>query len=315
MNKTKAVGITLSAALAAGALLWMAISKQNVVRQHRPTVAVSTYTLYEAARSVAGETLDVWPVIPFGTDAHMFSPDPSQIAKVSQSSLFVYNGAGFETWAYSLTANLAKGTPVIDMSTKVSLIRENSQSDHDHSEETDMHGGIDPHYWLDIDNMIRMTRTFETELCTRFPEHEKLYHANANAYIEQLQHLKTEYAEGLSECHNRLLVSNHDAFGYLAHANSLTPISVIGLSSDEQPSAKNIANIVTLVKEHGIKTVFFEEFINDNVSQMIARETGAEAKSLQPLENISQEEFDAHHTYVSIMRENLVKLRESMQCR
>ena len=109
-------------------------------------------------------------------------------------------------------------------------------------------------------------------------------------------------------------MTNHNAFGYLAYANNLKNISIIGLSSDEQPSAKKMVEISTLMQKEKISTIFFEELIDDNVAQTIAKSSGAHAKSLQPLENITQSEFDNNETYISIMGNNLVKLRSAMEC-
>lgn len=268
----------------------------------KPVISVSTYTLYEVAHAVAGETLDVRSIIPLGSDAHMFSPNPVQVGEISHSALFVYNGAGFETWAESLKATLPKTTQVIDMSSHVALLKTKENTP-------------DPHYWLNIDNMIRMTQTLEAEFTKLSPANGQLYRQNSAAYISTLQKLKSDYAAGLKECRTRTLVSNHNAFGYLAHANHFDNISIIGLSSDAQPSAQIIARVISLVKEHAIKTIFFEELINDNVAQTIAKESGAHAESLQPLENISENELKLHQTYESIMRRNLAKLTQAMECR
>lgn len=286
----------------------------------KPIISVSTFSLYEAARAIAGDELEVRNIIPLGSDAHMFSPNPTQVAEISTASLFVYNGAGFETWAESLKNTLPKTTQVIDMSGHVALQKNEGDHHDEHEEghdehEDHKHGAYDPHYWLDIDNMIKITQTLDSEFSKLSPTQAEIFHKNSRAYIAELEKLKSEFVTGLAECKSRTLVSNHDAFGYLARSNKLENISVIGLSSDEQPSAKNIADIVATVKEHGTKTIFFEELVNDNVSQTIARETGAKAIPLQPLENISQDELKSHQTYLTIMRENLKKLREAMECR
>ena len=303
MNKKRLllVGILFLIVSTAGVFMLQKRSLNSVAESKKPLVCVSTFTLYEASTAIAGNTLNIYPIVPLGSDAHMFSPSPSQVAKISESSFFIYNGAGFETWTESLKNTLPKEIQVIDMSTNVILLTE--------------HGTNDPHYWLDIDNMIKMTQTLENEFSKRFSKNVTLYHANAAAYIEKLQKLKSDYQSGLKECKNRTLISNHDAFGYLAHANELENISIIGLSSDEQPSANVIAHIIELIKKHGIKTIFFEELINDNVAQTIAKETGAIALPLQPLENISENELKSHQTYELIMRSNLAKLTQAMECR
>jgi len=289
---------------------------KEISSQSKPIIAVSTFSLYEIAGAVAGDAVKVHPIIPLGTDAHMFTPNPSQVADISKAALFVYNGAGFESWAENLKNTLPQTTRSVDMSQNVVLLK--SEIEH-HGEDTDGEhhhdGAFDPHYWLDIDNMIKMTQIFDAEFSKLLPAEAEVFHGNAATYIGELQRLKAEYTSGLAECKNRTLVSNHDAFGYLASANKLENVSVIGLSSDEQPSAKNIADIIATINKHGVKTIFFEEFINDNVSQTIAKETGAKAVALQPLENISEDELKSHQTYLTIMRENLKKLREAMECR
>jgi zinc transport system substrate-binding protein len=284
----------------------------------KPIIAVSTFSLYEAAHEVGGDLIDVEAIVPLGSDPHMFSPNPKQVAQISTSSLFVYNGAGFETWAENMKKTLPSTTHVIDMSQYVILntSQEDVHEHHEHHEEHEQHhGAYDPHYWLDIDNMIKMVKTMEIQFSTLIPAKEAQFHKNATAYLSKLEALKIDYTTGLSECKNRTLITNHDAFGYLAHANNLKNISIIGLSSDEQPSAKIISEVIALVKEHGIKTIFFEEMVNDNVAQTIAKETGATALPLQPLENISENELKSHQTYESIMRANLVKLTQAMECR
>lgn len=290
--------------------------KKEGTTEAKAVVSVSTFSLYEVATAVAGDAMDVRSIVPLGSDAHMFSPNPTQVAEISSGTFFIFNGAGFETWAESLKNTLPKTTQIVDMSQHVAMQKSEEEHEEGHDDhEEHQHGAYDPHYWLDIDNMIKMTQTLDGEFSKRLPSKAEIFHGNAATYIGELQKLKAEYAKGLAECKNRTLVSNHDAFGYLAHSNKLENVSVIGLSSDEQPSAKNIADIITVVKEHGVKTIFFEEMINDNVSQTIARETGAKAVPLQPLENISQDELKSHQTYLTIMRENLKKLREAMECR
>ena len=293
--------------------------KKEVGSVVKPMVSVSTFSLLEVANAVAGDAISVSSIVPLGSDAHMFSPNPTQVADISKSALFIYNGAGFETWAEGLVNNLPKTTHILDMSQRVALQKSEENADeHDHDEhahDEHKHGAYDPHYWLDIDNMIKMTQTMDAEFSKLLPSKAEIFHGNAATYIGELQKLKAEYTMGLSECKNRTLISNHDAFGYLAYANKLENVSVIGLSSDEQPSAQTVSHIVEVVKEHGMKTIFFEELINDNVSQTIAKETGARAVPLQPLENISQDELKSHQTYLSLMRENLKKLREAMECR
>lgn len=312
---TKYAGIIFAVIAIAGALFWLASPlQQDDQSDSRPVIAVSTFPLFEAARMVAGESMEVYPIIPLGTDAHMFNPNPQTVAKISSAAFFVYNGAGFESWSENMRHSIASETIVIDMSRHVGLIR-SSREHHDEHEEHAHEGEFDPHFWLDIDNMIMVVGVFEKAFSEKYPQNAALYHENAKAYTQELRALKEEFRSKLRSCSVKTLVSNHDAFGYLAHANGFKNISVIGLSSDEQPSAKNIAQIIELVKREKINTVFFEEFINDQVAHTIAKEAGTSVQPLHPLENISEAELQSHQTYLSIMRDNLAKLETAMECR
>lgn len=313
---TKYIGMVFAIVAVAAAIIWFKPSSQQVNQtSNKPVVSVSTFPLYEAARMVAGESMDIYPIVPLGTDAHLFNPNPQTVAKISSSTFFVYNGAGFESWSEKMGHAIGDQTVIIDMSRYVKLLpSSHAGENHEMHEDHDHEGGYDPHFWLDIDNMADIVNALEKNFSKKFPENASLYQKNAQAYIKELADLKQEYKTKLQNCKIKTLVSNHDAFGYLAHANGLKNISVIGLSSDEQPSAKNIADIIELVKTEKINTVFFEEFIDDHVAHTIAKEASASVQSLHPLENISEAELQSHQTYLSIMRDNLAKLEKAMEC-
>ncbi len=293
-KKALAVLVDIGGAFVGFYMMFSMTMKPSIVQ--KPIVVVSTFALYDIARNIASDTVEIKTVVPLGSDPHAYSPTPSDIATFSKASIFFINGAGFEGWVENLKNTLPSQVVMVDMSEHVGLLDN------------------DPHYWLSIDNMIEMTREIQRQFSTLSPKNRTVYEANAYRYIESLQKLKQQYETGLKECKNRTLVTNHNAFGYLAYANNLKNISIIGLSSDEQPSAKKMVEISTLMQKEKISTIFFEELIDDNVAQTIAKSSGAHAKSLQPLENITQSEFDNNETYISIMGNNLVKLRSAMEC-
>lgn len=280
----------------------------------KPIVSVSTYALYDALTHIGGDEIEVFKIIPLGSDAHTYEPTPDDIIKISKSKLFIYNGGGFEPWVESLEGSINTDIKVVDMGKFVTLYKE-EHHEHEHGEDDHHHHeGYDPHYWLDMDNMIKLSQKMVELLSEILPQKRELFKANGDKYIAQLEALKKDYDKALARCDKRVLITNHNAFGYLARAYGIENHSVIGLSSDEQPSAKVMSEISKLIKEKGVKTIFFEELINDNVSHTLAKEVGIEALALQPLENITKDEFDQNKTFISIMRENLAKLSKAMEC-
>ena len=286
----------------------------------RPGVVVTTYPLYEVVNRVGGESVRLEKVLPYGTDIHTFRPTPATMVALSRADLFVYNGAGLEPWSEQLLTNLKATTRAVDMSRSVTLLGHEAQGhddhdDHDAHEGHDHHHGpVDPHYWLDIDNMIAMTRRTEGLLAELLPEAAERFRANGDRFVKELEALRREYRSALHDCRRHHLVSNHDAFAYLAHDYGFETLAVTGLSPDQQPSAKAMAEVLRLVQEEGIRTIFFEAFVNDSVSRTLARETGAAVSSLQPLANLSADEAASNENYITIMRKNLAKIAEALEC-
>jgi len=266
-------------------------------------IAVTSYPLYEISNTLIGDKIDVIKLIPYGVEAHAYMPSVKTMSTILKAKLFIYNGLGLEPWIKQDYKN------AFDMSTLVRLNEMNDKDEHHHHD----HGKSDPHYWLDILNMIKMTEGISQKLGVLFPEHKTLVEANALDYIKELKALETKYAQTFQNCQKNEIVVNHNAFGYLAHAYNFDVHSLTGLSPDEQVSAKNMKEITSLVKEEGINTVFFESFVSDKLSQTISHETGAKVKSLQPLANVTKEE--ATKGYIIIMQENLTKLALAMECK
>jgi zinc transport system substrate-binding protein len=106
----------------------------------------------------------------------------------------------------------------------------------------------------------------------------------------------------------------HNAFSYLANKYNFNVSSISGLSPDAQPSAQVMENVLNIVKEKKINTIFFESFASDKVVKTLAHDAHVEVDMLQPLENITQDEAKKGVTYESLMLENLTKIAKSREC-
>lgn len=282
--------------------------EQQKTQDQAPYITVTSFALYDIAMRLTGEEIEVKKLIPFGVEMHTFMPSVKTMSALSEAELFIFTGLGMEPWIKKAYPNQ------VDMSRFVKLKEaceeesedEETHSGHHHEEEAD------PHYWLDIDNMKKMTEALLAELNKHFPEHKGLFEKNANTYIEELTLLDDDYKKALAMCRHREIVVNHNAFGYLGQQYGFGSHSVTGLSPDEQVSAKKMKEITDLVRQEQIKVVFFESFVSPKVAETISKETGAQAQSLQPLANVREDE--AAKGYALLMRENLQKLVYAMEC-
>lgn len=283
-------------------------------------VATSFYPLYEFAKAVGGEKVDIVNLVPAGTEPHDWEPTPGHIKVLNESALFFYNGAGFEHWVEkSLTALDNKNLVSVETSTGFDLIhveeehadgaKDEQKDDHDHE------GGIDPHLWLDPQGVIHTVTVIRDSLIKADAVNKATYEANAAAYIEQLKALDAEMKSGLSQCRTQEFFTTHDAFGYLARRYSLTQHPIMGLAPDAEPTAKDLQAVVEEAKAEQIKYIFFETLVSDKVANVVAQEVGAKTLVLNPFEGLTDDEVKAGKSYLSVMRENLANLKTALECK
>ena len=282
--------------------------KNSHPEEVKPFIAVTSFPLYEICTHLLEDKIEVKKLIPFGVETHAYTPSVKTMTQVNNAELFVYNGLGMETWITQTYDN------ALDMSqfVKLNAVEQDAHCNHEKDEHEHSHGESDPHYWLDTENMIRMTLVLAQKLEKRFPELKETIEKNEVVYIDTLKTLNTQYEQRLKTCKFREIVVNHNAFGYLAHKYDFHTHFLTGLSPDEQVSAKKMTELASFVKEESIKTIFFESFVSPKMAETLSKETGAKVESLQPLANVTQEE--SKKGYVFIMQENLEKISNAMEC-
>lgn len=276
-----------------------------------PTVTVSTFALYDIAKSVGGDNVDVQMVIPFGVEVHSFEPTPKTIISIKKSALFFYSGADLEPWIIKL----AQGDNMRDMSKYVDLREveeegEEHEGHHHHGEEA-----FDPHYWLDIGNMKLLTQKIALAFVKMDGKNEAYFVKRAADYMDELTTLEEAYQKRLQECQVREVILHHNILGYVAADYNFTVKPLTGLSPDALADAQTMAGLSTAIKEKGIDVLFFEAFVSDRLMQNLSRENGVELDYLEPLANITAAQAEAGMSYADGMYINLDKLTHAMRCK
>ncbi|SFV63531.1 Periplasmic solute binding protein [hydrothermal vent metagenome] len=291
----------------------IAFSSDSEIKLNKPLVSVSTFSLYDITQHIAGRSVEIVNILPFGVDPHSFELTPKIMAKIEKSTLVLYSGAGLEPWIQSISF----ATTPLDMSKFVDLraleTHEHEEEHTDHDEHCS-HGTLDPHYWLDFDNMKKMAIVITKELVIIAPEHKKMYETNRDTYIKMLKKLDTLYTSGLLSCKIQSLILNHNSLGYLAEKYNFHIKSLSGLSPEAESSASDIKRVLQEISETGIRTIFYESFVNAKVIESIANDSNVEIDVLQPLGNITADEARLNATYESLMLQNLSKLKKAMIC-
>ncbi len=278
--------------------------------QKKISVVTTLFPLYDFAKAIGGEYVDVALLLPPGVESHAFDPKPSDIMRIDQSDVFVYTGEVMELWAVDIAASaLGRGVRVVDASAGIGMI---ASVFHDEDEPA---GSMDPHIWLDFDNAAKIASSIAEAFAEKDPAHATAYRTNAEAYSSKLAALDTEYRTTLASCQSKTIVyGGHYAFGYLAHRYGLEYMAAQGIAPDAEPSAKDLAAMVEQIRREHIGTVFYEELASPKIAETIASETGAKLLLLNAAHNIAKEDYNGSVSFLSIMEENLAHLSEGLGC-
>ncbi len=236
-------------------------------------LAVETY-LADIAQNVAGDRLTVQSLMPVGADPHSFEPAPSDIAKVAECNLLIINGGGVETFLDKLLKNAGGQHTVIDASAGLASRTPKPGEALDPKEAKEG----DPHFWLDPNNVIQYVNNIRSGLSQADPAGAETYTRNADAYIAHLKELDNWISSQVAQIppDQRLLVTNHETFGYYADRYGFKIIGTIipSTSSDAAPSAQELATLVDRIKATGVRAIFLETGTNQQLADQVSSETG-----------------------------------------
>ena len=229
-------------------------------------LSATTSIIADFVKAVGGERVRVNVIVPPGSDTHSFQPTTAAIRGLAESRLLFANGAGLEPWLPKLKA-AAPSVPVQVLTAGLKL----------HSAPDGR--APDPHAWWDPNLAAGYVRNVQEALTRLDPAGKATYANNAAAYIKQLQGLDA-YAKkqfGRLPAARRQMVTNHDSLHYLATRYGLKIVGTVipGISTEREPSARELAALVQAVRKSGARVIFTENTVNPRLAQTLARETGA----------------------------------------
>jgi ABC-type Zn uptake system ZnuABC Zn-binding protein ZnuA len=236
-------------------------------------VVASETFLADIAQNVAGDRTKIEALMPIGVDPHGFEPTPTDVAKIADSNVLIVNGAGLEEFLSRLLKNAGGQRTVIEAA--AGLVPRQRQA----GELADPDHAVDPHFWLDPNNVVKYVENIRDGLSTADPAGAATYQANAAAYIAKLKELDRWIADRVKEVPEarRLLVTNHESFGYFADRYGFKIVGTLlpSVSTESSPSAQQLAQLIDRIKAAGVKAIFLETGTNPQLADQVVTETGS----------------------------------------
>ncbi len=266
--------------------------------------------LAEIAQNVAGERVRVETLMPIGIDPHAYQPTPQEVAKIAESQVLIINGAHFEEWLDETLQNAGGTRIVIEASAGLDSRKPTANEilDPDHAG--------DPHFWLDPTKTISYVENIRDGLTKADPEGADSYAANAELYIADLVALDNWIMAQVSQIplENRLLVTNHESFGYFAdrYGFDIAGTVIPSTSSEASPSAQQMAELIDAIKRMGIRAIFLETGANSQLANQIAQETGAKVITNLYTHSITGPTGEAPG-YIEMMKHNVNLIVEALK--
>ena len=271
-------------------------------------LAVETF-LADMAQNVAGDRLTVDALMPVGVDPHAFEPVPEDITRVVKSDVLIVNGAGLEEFLDRLLTNAGGKRQLIE--TSAGLTPRQPQQ----GEAPSDHPDGDPHFWLDPMMAVRYVANIRDGLSKADPAGAATYAANADAYIQKLKDLDGWIKEQVSRIpeKDRLLITNHESLGYFADRYGFIIVGTIlaSVSTSASPSARELAQLVTEIRQTGARAIFLETGANPQLAKQVAQDTGV--RVVEDLYTHSISLGAPAPTYIDMMKVNTTKIVDALK--
>ena len=266
-------------------------------------VVASFSILGDLVTIVGGDRITVTTLVAADSDAHIFEPKPAHVKSIAQARLLVVNGLGFEPWAAKLakSAGYQGDTMVATQGVQPLSMTEDGKK------------SLDPHAWQNPRNVIIYVRNIAAALTKLDPAGAVQFRGHSESYIKELEALDI-WATGqfaVVPQAKRKVITSHDAFGYFASHYQITFLAPQGMSTESEPSAKQVAQLIRQIKAEKIKAVFVENMTNAKLLAQLAKDAGVVPGATLYADALSAADKPGA-SYLQMMRHNITQLAAGM---
>ena len=279
--------------------LALAAAANPALAQDRLNVVASFSILGDLVRNVGGDRVNVTTLVGPNSDVHVYAPAPADAKKIADAKLVIVNGFGLEGWLPRLVQSSGNKAVIATATEGVAPLKRGSNAD--------------PHAWQSVANAKTYVANIRAALSAADLAGNDIFRSNADAYLAKLDGLEREVREAIAQIppERRKVISTHNAFGYFAAAYGIEFIAPLGVSTESEASARDIAAIITQIKTAKIPAVFLENISDPRLIQRISAETGARVGGTLYSDSLTGEKGDAP-TYIEMVRHNIKALTRAL---
>jgi len=267
--------------------------------QARLNVVASFSILGDFVKNVGGDRVEVTTLVGPDGDVHVYTPTPADVRKIADAKLLVINGFGLEGWLPRLLQAAGSKATIVTATMGIAPLKAGSDAD--------------PHAWQSVANAEKYVANIRDALVAADPVDADVFRQNAKTYLAKLEALDGEVRQAIGQIpeSRRRMISTHDAFGYFAARYGIAFIAPVGVSTEAEPSARDIARIIGQVKAEHIPAVFLERIGDPRLMRRISEETGAKVGGTLYSDSLTDEKGEAP-TYIDMVRHNIRTLTSAL---
>ncbi len=282
------------------------VAQDAAVSGKKKIVVCSTTQIADFARNIAGDQWEVKCVLGAGQDPHSYRTTVADSRDVAGADLCLENGWNLEGHGWMRTLAEGSQRPIRTCVAGVNPLKTE-----------DATGEVkDPHAWMDPENAWIYVKNIRDGLSEIDPENAELFASRADLYRYQLKSLKVWIDTQVNKIplQRRILVSHHDAFGYFCHAFKFQARSPQGWSTAELKgvSPAKQQSIVQMIRAQGVKSIFIETTLKQEMIAAIAKEAGVKIGG-ELYSDAMGVKGSAGETYIGMMRENVLTIVQGLK--
>jgi zinc/manganese transport system substrate-binding protein len=277
----------------------LALSVAPVCAQQPLKVVASFSILGDFVKNVGGERVDVTTLVGPDSDVHVYAPAPDDARKIANARLLVVNGLGLEGWLPRLLQAAGGKALMVTATRGITPLRLGSDAD--------------PHAWQSVANARIYVANIRDALAATDSADADYFRKHAEDYLAKLDVLDREVRQAVMRIpeNRRKVISTHDAFGYFASAYGIKFIAPLGVSTESDASARDIARIIEQIRAEKIPAVFLERISDPRLMRRLSAETGAKVGGTLYSDSLTDEKGEAP-TYIDMVRHNIKALTSAL---